>query len=567
MKKALFALFLLMAASFTGTASRPNVLFIALDDLNDWVGCLGGHPQARTPNLDRLASSGVLFDNAHCPAPACNPSRSAIFTGLSPHVSGLYANGQRMRDALPDAELLPAYFARHGYWAGGSGKMLHYFIDARSWDEYYPEKESENPFPAHMPWGSRPKSLPRGGPWQYVETDWHAFDVTDDEFGGDAKVADWVSKHLAQKRETPFFLACGIYRPHEPWFVPKHYFDLFPLEQVLLPPGYREDDLDDLPESGKRAGPNRYFAHIRRHGQWKQAVQAYLAAIAYADAMLGRVLDALDKSPHRDNTIVALWSDHGWHLGEKEHWQKFTVWRAATRVPLIIRVPAGAPGLPRGTAAGTRCSAPVNLLSLFPTLTELCGLPGKDDNSGPSLVPLLRNATAPWPHVSLTWGHRPGTIGLSASGWRYLRYPDGGEELYDIRNDPYEWHNLAGEAVHADTLAALRARAPGRFAPFAQPKLASLPQLSWNTGSAPASRPDGNAFQVTFVNRRAQAVELSWMDRQGTPRPFGLIAPDTTKGQQTRPGAVWQISVPGQAEPLGYFKVGDRAARAVVPRN
>ena len=567
MTRPLFAFVALLAASLTEATARPNVLFIALDDLNDWVGCLGGHPQARTPNLDRLAASGVLFDNAHCPAPACNPSRSAIFTGLSPHLSGLYANGQRMRDALPEAELLPRYFARHGYWAGGSGKMLHYFIDARSWDEYYPEKGSENPFPPHIAWGSRPKSLPRGGPWQYVETDWHAFDVTDDEFGGDSKVADWVAAQLARKREKPFFLACGIYRPHEPWFVPKRYFDLFPLEQVSLPPGYREGDLDDLPGSGKRAGPNRYFAHIRRHGQWKQAVQAYLASIAYADAMLGRVLGALDNSPHRDNTIVVLWSDHGWHLGEKQHWQKFTIWRAATRVPLIIRVPRETPGLSSGTAPGTRCSAPVNLLSLFPTLTELCGLPRKEDNSGPSLLPLLQDAGAEWPHVSLTWGHQPGTVGLSTAGWRYLRYADGGEELYNIRNDPYEWHNLAARAEHAERLATLRAKAPRKFAPFAEPRLASLPQLAWKGGAAPASMPDGNPFDVTFVNRRTEAVELFWMDRQGSPRPYGLIAPGASKAQQTRPGAVWQITVPGQGQPLGHFTVGDRAARAVVPRD
>jgi len=135
---------------------KPNVLFISVDDLNDWIGCMGGHPQAKTPNMDRLAASGMLFTNAHCVAPACNPSRTAIMTGLSPATSGLYQNGQKMREVLPDAELLPAYFRKHGYWAGGSGKLLHYFTDARSWDEYYPDKETEDPFPPHMPWGKRP---------------------------------------------------------------------------------------------------------------------------------------------------------------------------------------------------------------------------------------------------------------------------------------------------------------------------------------------------------------------------------------------------------------------------
>ena len=164
---------------------RPNVLFISVDDLNDWTGCLGGHPQAKTPNIDRLAASGVLFTNAHCAAPACNPSRTAIMTGISPHKSGLYTNSQKMREILPNAVLLPKYFANHGYWAGGSGKILHYFIDAQSWDKYFPAKETEDPFPRTLYPQQRPVSLPRGGPWQYIETDWGPLDATDEEFVGD----------------------------------------------------------------------------------------------------------------------------------------------------------------------------------------------------------------------------------------------------------------------------------------------------------------------------------------------------------------------------------------------
>ena len=202
--------------------------------------------------------------------------------------------------------------------------MLHYFIDARSWDEYFPLKETENPFPKTLGPPKRPVSLPRGGPWQYYETDWGAIDATDEEYGGDYSVAEWVGERLSEKREEPFFLACGIYRPHEPWFVPKQYFDAFPLEKIQLPPGYRADDLDDLPSSGVKSARNRYFDHIRAHKQWKQGIQGYLASIYFADAMLGRVLDALEKGPHVESTIVVLWSDHGWHLGEKEHWQKFT---------------------------------------------------------------------------------------------------------------------------------------------------------------------------------------------------------------------------------------------------
>ncbi len=211
----------LLSAGPALCADRPNVLFIAVDDLNDWIGCLGGHPQARTPNVDRLAASGVLFTNAHCAAPACNPSRTAIMTGISPHRSGLYENGQKMREVLPDAELLPRYFSRHGYWSAGSGKLLHYFIDAASWDGTSRRRETENPFHTLYP-DKRPVSLPRGGPWQYVETDWGGLDATDEEFGGDWLVSKWVGEQLRRGHDKPFFLACGIYRPHEPGSFPRN---------------------------------------------------------------------------------------------------------------------------------------------------------------------------------------------------------------------------------------------------------------------------------------------------------------------------------------------------------
>jgi len=446
-------------------ATKPNILFISVDDLNDWTGCLGGHPQAKTPNIDRLAAGGMLFTNAHCAAPACNPSRTAIMTGVSPHRSGLYDNRQKMREVLPNAELLPKYFSRHGYWSAGSGKILHYFIDAQSWDDYFPPKETENPFPRTLYPDKRPVGLPRGGPWQYIETDWAALDATDEEFGGDWLVSRWIGEQLGKEHDKPFFLACGIYRPHEPWFVPRKYFDLFPIEEIQLPPGYREDDLADLPPAGKKRGPNRYFPHIRKEGQWKQGIQGYLASIAFADAMVGRVMTALENGPNRDNTIVVLWSDHGWHLGEKEHWQKFTAWRVCTRVPLIVRVPAGVPGLAGGTKAGSRCSRPVNLLSLFPTLTELAGLPEKAGNDGPSIVPLLESPMAKWPHLSVTHLNEPGSYGLSGDRWRLIHYANGDEELYDTASDRYEWTNLAGQSKHAAQLLKLRQLGPKSFAP------------------------------------------------------------------------------------------------------
>ncbi len=551
-------------------AARPNVLFIAIDDLNDWVGCMGGHPQSRTPNLDRLAASGVLFTNAHCPAPACNPSRSAIFTGISPHRSGLYRNGQKMRQVLPAAELLPRTFSLAGYWSAGSGKMLHYFIDAHSWDEYFPEKKTENPFPRTLYPEQRPVSLPRGGPWQYIETDWGPLDASDEKYGGDYLVSEWIGKQLRRKHDKPFFLACGIYRPHEPWFVPKKYFDAFPLEEIRLPPGYREDDLDDLPAEGKRMGPNRYFAHIRGQKQWRRAVQGYLASIYFADTMLGRVLEALEQGPNARDTVVVLWSDHGWHLGEKQHWQKFTAWRACSRVPLIVRVPPGTPGLSKGTSPGA-CSQPVSLLSLAPTLLELAGLPPVDDHDGPSLIPLLLDPKADWPHTAVTHLDVPGSYGLSAAKWRYIHYAGGGEELYEIETDPYEWRNLANEAAHLPTLKRLRALAPKKFAELVQLKVEFLPALKWaplpDGGKAPPSKPDGNPFDVVFINNSTRPVDLLWMDGTGGTKDYGAIAPGGRIRQQTRPGAMWMIATTEgkKRRNLGFFEVGDRAARAVVP--
>src|SRR6056297_3438607 len=565
-----------LAANPPQTPSQPNVLFIAMDDLNDWIGCLGGHPQSITPNLDRLAASGVLFTNAHCPAPACNPCRSAVFTGKAPNRSGLYDNRQKMRELMPTEPIIPQYLREHGYYAAGSGKLLHYFIDAQSWDAYFPKAESENPFPETFYPQQRPVNLKRGGPWQYVETDWAALDVTDEEFGGDWSVSQWIGEQLGKKHDQPFFLGCGLYRPHEPWFVPKKYFEPFPLESIQLPPGYLENDLDDVPKAGQQAARNRYFKHILEQDQWKQGIQGYLASIHFADAMLGRVLDALESGPNAHNTVVVLWSDHGWQLGEKEHWQKYTPWRAVTRVPLMIRVPEKvSDALPSGTQAGTVCDAPVNLLSLFPTLLDLCALPAKQENDGPSLLPLLRHVTgdgkateAEWPHDSVTFLASPSSYAISGRSHRYIHYADGGEELYDIVSDPYEWTNLASLPESQARLAAFRTRSPKEFAELVKPTVQSLTKLPWHPATAegaPASVPDGNPFRVYFINTQRAAVELFWIDRNGDPKSYGTIGAGQTKSQQTRPGAVWAISRIDAGPTLGHFVVGDRSARAVIP--
>ena len=551
----------------SGKEKSLNVLFISVDDLNDWIGCMGGHPQAKTPNLDRLAGSGVLFNNAHCPAPACNPSRAAIMTGVSPHVSGVYDNRQKMRELMPNEVLIPKYFMDNGYWSAGSGKILHYFTDANSWDDYFPAKETENPFPSTKYPDKRPVNLPRGGDWQYIETDWGPLDVTDEEFGGDYAVAEWIGKELDKKHDKPFFLACGIYRPHEPWFVPKKYFDLFPLEDIQLPPGYREGDLDDLPSEAQRRGRNRYFAHIQEHDQWKKGIQGYLASIAFADAMVGRVLDKLENGPNADNTIVVLWSDHGWHLGEKEHWQKYTGWRSCTRVPLMVRVPKGARGLQEGTKAGTVCDEPVNLVSLYPTLLELAGLPEKQSNDGPSLVALLCDSGHQWPHVAVTHLDRPGNYSVSEKRWRYIRYANGQQELYDVESDPYEWKNLANDPQQADRMAAMNAKAPKDLAEYVPAKKFTLPKLTFNPkgeGTLPKSNPSGEAFDIYFKNLSQQPVDIYRVDASGQKHAYGTLERGWFKPYESQAGELWLITTK-QGDLLGHFLTGDETADAIIP--
>ena len=556
-----------IVAGETGEEERPNILFISIDDLNDWIGCLGGHPQARTPNIDRLAETGMLFTNAHCPSPSCNPSRTAIMTGIPCYRSGLYDNRQRMRDKLPDAELIPKYFSSNGYWSAGSGKLLHYFIDADSWDQYYPAKETENPFPPTLYPEKRPVSLPRGGNWQYIETDWGPLDVTDQEFGGDWLVSKWVGEQLTRKHDKPFFLACGIYRPHEPWFVPKKYFDLFPLDEIKAPPGYLENDLDDVPPAGQSIRPRKYFPHIQKHDQWQQGVQGYLASIAFADAMVGRVLKALDDGPNGDNTIVVLWSDHGWHLGEKEHWQKYTAWRVCSRVPLIVKVPKGIKSFPAGTAAGSKCEQPVSLASLYSTLTELAGLPDKPGQQEPSLVPLLKDPKSDWPHLAITHMDKPQNYGVSGQRFRYIHYANGDQELYDIESDPFEWTNLAAKPEHAKTLERLKLGAPTEFAKFVPAKMTTLVKLTWSPASdaeLPASKPSGDKFDIFFNNKSGQPVIIYRIGDDGTRHSYGTLEAGWFKPYATREGEVWLVADKSD-KPLGHFVVGKEEAQAIIP--
>lgn len=432
---------------------RRNVLFIAIDDLNDWTGCLGGYPGAKTPNLDRLASSGVLFTNAHCAAPLCNPSRAALMTGIRPSTSGVYANHEPFNDSpvLAGSTTIPAHFKAHGYRTLASGKIYHGACpDPESWDDYWPscgQIRPEDPLPEGRPLNGIPGTR---------HFDWGPLDVPPQRMG-DSQVADRISGHLESRHDDPFFLACGFFKPHLPWYVPGEYFDRHPLESIVLPQ-VRADDLEDVSEFARRiANPGGDHARVTGHAQWREAVRGYLACISFMDDCLGRVIDTLERSAYLDNTIVVLWADHGWHLGEKLHWRKFTLWEEATRNALLIR----APGM---EGNGKTCGAPVSLIDIYPTLNELCGLPSIPVHEGRSLMPLLNDPEAEWERPSLTTYGR-GNHSLRSRRWRYTRYHDGSEELYDHSTDPNEWTNLAGDPQYSAVRAELARWLPQRDAP------------------------------------------------------------------------------------------------------
>ncbi|MEN8773056.1 MAG: sulfatase [Akkermansiaceae bacterium] len=446
-------------------SSRPNVLFISVDDLNDWIEPLGGHPQAKTPNFNRLAAQSVTFARNYCPSPGCNPSRSATMTGLHPSTTGMYTNYQDWRKAIPEAVTLGSYFRKNGYFSAGAGKIFHYTqIDRKGWDDYFPSLEKPMP-DAFEPKPGETVNMPKF-PGMYGDFDWSPIPL-EDEATADGRSVSWIINQLQQKHERPFFLACGIYRPHVPWYVPQKYFDLHPLESLKLPK-VLENDRGDLGERAReladRAGG--YHGHVMAAGQWKQAVQGYLASVSYADAMLGRLLDALEESPHGKNTIVVLWSDHGWQLGEKQHWRKFALWDNVARCPLFIRDT-------KGTSAGQRCDRVTSLIDIYPTLLELCGLPPRDGLDGRSLVPLIEKPDDEWDFPALT-SYDITEFAVSTERWRYIRYLDETEELYDLKNDPEEWRNLAAKPEHATVKARLATSIPKEPAPLLEETLIEL---------------------------------------------------------------------------------------------
>lgn len=447
-------LFALATLSTSLSFARPNVLLIAVDDLNDWVGFLDGHPQIQTPNMDRLAKRGVVFSNAHCAAPLCCPSRAAVFSGRQPFQTGVYKNQHQIRKLHPDLVLLPEYFRSHGYRTKGAGKLMHRkyadlyddsFFPEQRWSPYAskePQLPQDESWLAMRPLNNMPNDRQRLQPGKFSSFDWGAVPVLDDEMG-DGKVARWAADQLLDESslDKPFFLAVGFYRPHIPLYAPPKYFELYPTDSTVLPQ-VLPDDLNDvggaaisLAHSIQTAGLHK---SVLQQGQWKVAVAAYLACVSFVDAQIGDMLDALDNGPHATNTIVVLWSDHGWHLGEKEHWGKTTGWERSTRVPLVI-VPPISEGAKYKT--GSRCEETVGLIDIYPTLVDMCDFDSKPGLDGVSLVPQLSNPALKTNRAVITTVEK-GTYSIRNKRWRLIQYSDGSKELYDHQEDPHEWTNL-----------------------------------------------------------------------------------------------------------------------------
>ena len=470
-----FACSCLVFPTPVNSAERPNILFIGVDDLNDWIGCLNGHPQARTPNIDRLAKRGVLFTNAHCAAPACNPSRAAVFSGLMPERTGVWSNdSQKIEKASPKTILLPHFFRSEGYQTLGTGKLLHGKTTG-FFDESFQVNQRWSPFPKNAvrytkveltsKGTNNPRHLMKDSLGRQVvlpinrmpsdrkpnkpdgeSFDWGGFDVPDSDFG-DTQITSWAMEKLqgGLGDKKPFFLGVGYYRPHIPLFAPQKYFNRFKGSPGKLPFVVTDDLKDVGPIASKWArDPVTAGSHetVLKHRQWRAAVEAYLACTTYVDHEIGRLLNALDKSNAADDTWIFIWSDHGWHLGEKEHWGKWTGWERSTKVPLIVVPPKRL--AKQFAPAGSRCDQPVGLIDLFPTLSNVCGLSAPENLDGKSLLPLLLDPAKQTDRVIITTFGK-GNFSLRNIRWRYLSYANGEEELYDLKNDPNEWANLSGD--------------------------------------------------------------------------------------------------------------------------
>lgn len=398
-----------------------NVLMIAVDDLNDWVGFLGVHPQIRTPNMDRLAARSTVFRKAYTNAPLCAPSRASALTGLQPHETGVYGNNDNLTVTRPGVRQLPLFMGDRGLRSRVIGKIYHQF-------ELGPQ-----PAPSVYP-RTNLQCFGAAGTQPQGAFDWGPVESLDHP---DIRYADAAVDFLSQPQSNRFFLGVGFLRAHMPWYAPKRFFDQYPLETLQIP-YVPPDDLSDVPPAG-RAIVNKvnYHGCITRQNLWASAVQGYMAGISFVDEQIGRVLDALEASPHADNTMVVLWGDHGYHLGEKFHWHKLALWERATHVPFLISLP--------GQQTRQNVDRIVSLVDMMPTILDLMTVKGPSYTmTGRSLRPLLEQPDRDWNHAVLTT-HQPRDHAVVTDEWRYIRYANGDEELYDVRNDPGEFTNLAGD--------------------------------------------------------------------------------------------------------------------------
>jgi len=435
-----------------GQPNHPNVLFIFIEDMNDWVGAMG-HPDAITPNLDAFANSGVMFSNAHCSGPSCNPSRTAMFTGLNCSTSGIYYNGEDWRQALPNAySTMPDHFLGSGYYNIGIGKYYHPpYLDDEPWNEVYrglPNPHLMNggdPYLPYHPWPGQQQQLSD-------DTDflWGANDSQSNSYQDAARVA-FANEKLASVLPQPFFMAVGTRATHYPAVPPRRFTEMYNPGEIELPP-YFPGDLADIPQAGLDLIQNGLFDSILEHKNWRKAVQTYLGSISFVDDSVGQILTALDQSGYADDTVVVISSDHGFHLGEKRHWRKWTLWEESTKVPFMIR----APGI---TTPGGVCNEAVSILDLFPTFVDLCNLEPQPYLEGVSLRPQLENPATPKETPALTT-HGAGNHAIRDERWRYIRYANQTEELYDHDVDPNEWTNLADDPQYADIKAELGAWMP-----------------------------------------------------------------------------------------------------------
>lgn len=408
--------------------TKPNILMICLDDLNDWTGYLGGHPEVKTPNIDRLAKKGRNFTNAHCVVPVCSASRVSIMSGLHATTHGSYEFGPSYQSisALREAPCLQAWFKSHGYRTFAGGKVLHHgfsgrlreAIDVKLGASGGPRRKENINWP--------------GGPW-----DWGAHPESDDQMQ-DFQLAQKTAALLGQKQDKPFFISVGIFRPHVPLLVPQKWFDLYDRENLTLPKAPKSD-LSDLPPNLRgKINVEPVHDEVIQRGQWRGMVHAYLASISFADHCVGTILKGLESGPHAKDTLVVLWSDHGFHLGEKHQWAKRTLWEESTRVPFLFAGPGIKPGA---------CREAVSLLDLYPTLTELCGLPSPERLDGLSLMPQLQDPQKRRMRPVLISSFE-GNHAVRTRDWRLIYYADGARELYDHRKDPDEFTNLATRPMY-----------------------------------------------------------------------------------------------------------------------